>query len=353
MENIEFFNIEQLKTEPSAKLTWSKVPECSYYIISRKILNEDNSDFVQIAKTKKEIYYDRKLEYNKNYSYKLRAVFDLDFFELNYDTNNIILSDYKTHNFYNEGIKYSDMESEFPFNQMELVDENKNKVEEYSKAKFLKIPKFYYFINEETKKISVSKSMINYDYDLFYSFIIDNEIKDEIYISLNSFEENIELKENQFKMDISCLNLIQFLYFIYFGTLDKKALIVDNMKFNSILNKPFNSDGIDNFLFGIKNLFSEELFIDGILNKNNKILMSINPLENNNEGFGYEEYDDFILKNGLITEYDLDYFMPLKVLKNKNETLKLNGKYLNLNNNIFNYDFKDEKSKKYRICEFK
>lgn len=354
MKEIDFFNIEQLKTEPTAKLTWSKIEDCSYYIISRKILNDENSDYVQITKTKKEVYYDRKLEFNKNYSYKLRAVFDVDFFELKYEKNIIIKNDFKTFNFFNSGLKYSNIEKEFPFNEMKLVDSNKEIVSDYKNAKFLKIPKFYILNDYENKKFFISKTMINPEYDLFYSFIIDDEIIDYLYISLESIEQNkFEKKENRFIFDISSLNLIQFLYWIYFNTLDKKALIFDITKDNEVLNKPFNSDGLNNYFLGLKNIFSEEIYIDGIIYKNNLIYMSINPLENNKEGFGYEEYDDFNIKNGLITEYDIDFFMPLEIKKSKEINLDVNGKYLVLNKSLFNYQFKNEiENNKIRYCEF-
>lgn len=352
MENIEFFNIEQMKTEPTAKLTWSKVDGVSYYLLTRKNLNEVDSSYEEIAKTKKEVYYDRKLDYNVNYSYKLRAVFDVDYFELEYEKNEIKSKDFKFYNKFNPGKKASQLDSEFPFCEMKLLKENLKEAKEYNNAKYLRIPKFYYCIDEENNKIYVSKTMINNNYDLFYSFIIDGEIVEELLIELSSSSQKNELAENEFKMDISVLNTIQFLYFVYFGVTSKNALIATTEGLNTVDNKPFNCDGENNYLFGLKDLFSEELFIDGIGYDQNKIFMSLNPFENNKDFIGYEDYDDFDIKNGFITEFDLDYFMPLKTKNSKEKNLMIEGKYLVLDKDIFSYKFtNDLNNKKIRIVK--
>lgn len=356
------FIIKQLKTEPSVKLSWSKVDEATYYILSRKELNSDK-DYETIAKTKKLFYYDRKLNYNVSYNYKLRAVFDEEILDFSFETEDeikLVNTEINTNNFYNEGNKESSILETFPFSELKIVDKDLKPVKTINKDCYLRIPKFYLYIDEENNKINVSKIMINNEYDLHYSFIVDGELKDFIYIPCFA-NENLKdlntirntLKENEVLLDFSILNLIQLLWLLYFQVSDPQVLTknktqktdLNNLQIGTYDNEKYNS-----FLGLINLINSEPLFIDGIVLDNNKIKITSNPLENNNKGFKYITYDEFeIKKSSWIKKFEFDFFLfdELTDKENKHfiEIENENLLYLNLNpKSLFDYDFKTFKN---------
>lgn len=359
------FIIEQVKTEPSVKLSWSKVEDATYYIITRKELNSEE-DFKLIAKTKKLFFFDRKLEYNKSYNYKLRAVFDEEIIDFDYDYKdgyiNLINTDFKTINFFGEGYKDSDISKTFPFNEFKIVKEDEKQ--------YLKIPKFYYYNDEVEKKILISKIMINYEYELHHAFLTEDEIKDYVLIEINPNQNlkldkvRTELKENEFIFNFTTLNLLQLLWLVYFQTSNTEVFT----KYSKVTNekqlvelKVFDSPEYNNF-FGLINLIGDQkLYIDGCVLDNESFKVSESPFNCNNKGFKYEELTVIKNKNQFVNEIELDYFLPVKTSNKGQHNIELLGKkeeiqYLCLQqDSIFNYLFLNEEKLNelnYRICKY-